>query len=91
MREGTGDETRLMICQQFLKLVMDTWEIFSTFVIENFHSKKIFLNKLVLFLSSLSNAPNEIHIHSNYVVCRTETVHQIREEGVNPIEAKLTF
>lgn len=49
--------------------------IFFSFVIENSHSKKVFLSKLVLFLGFLNNATNEIQIHNNYVFDRIRTVH----------------
>lgn len=66
--------------------------IFFSFVIENFHSKKVILSKMVLFLGFLNNVTNEIQIKKNVfdkiVLDKIRTVLQIRE-GMNPIETKL--
>ena len=52
------------------------FNIFFTFVIEKFHSKKVFLSKMVLFLGFLNNV-TKIQIHKSYVFDGIRTVHQI--------------
>ena len=58
------------------------FNIFFTFVIEKFHSKKVFLSKMVLFLGFLNNV-TKIQIHKSYVFDGIRTVHQIWEEEIN--------
>lgn len=53
------------------------FNIFFTFVIENFHSKKVFLSKMVLFLGFLNNV-TKIQIHK--VMCLMELEQYIKSE-----------